>query len=107
MHILSALLLAIAVNVDNFAVGIAYGIKKLQIGWLINLFIGLVSAIGTYLAISVGNDIKNYLSVNVANALGSLILIAIGIWRIWKTFLLGISGGYFLGARFTTKISGL
>ncbi|MBD2440837.1 sporulation membrane protein YtaF [Nostoc sp. FACHB-110] len=85
MHILSALLLAIAVNVDNFAVGIAYGIKKLQIGWLTNLFIGLVSAIGTYLAISVGHDIKNYLSINVANALGSFILIAVGIWSIWKT----------------------
>ncbi|QIR35850.1 sporulation membrane protein YtaF [Tolypothrix sp. PCC 7910] len=85
MHILSALLLAIAANVDNFAVGIAYGIKKLQIGWLTNLFIGLISASGTYLAISVGNDIKNYLSVNVANALGSFILIAVGIWSIWKT----------------------
>ncbi|AUB43915.1 Putative Mn2+ efflux pump MntP (plasmid) [Nostoc flagelliforme CCNUN1] len=85
MHILSALLLAIAVNVDNFAVGIAYGIKKLQIGWLTNLFIGLISAAGTYLAISVGNDIRNYLSVNVANVLGSFILIAVGIWSIWKT----------------------
>jgi putative sporulation protein YtaF len=79
MHLLSALLLAIAVNVDNFAVGIAYGIKKLQIGWLTNLFIGLISAVGTYLAIYVGNDIKNYLSVNVANVLGSLILIAVGV----------------------------
>jgi putative sporulation protein YtaF len=85
MHLLSALLLAIAVNVDNFAVGIAYGIKKLQIGWLTNLFIGLISAVGTYLAISVGNEIKNYLSVNVANVLGSLILIAVGVWSIRKT----------------------
>jgi putative sporulation protein YtaF len=85
MYLLSALLLAIAVNVDNFAVGIAYGIKKLQIGWLTNLFIGLISAVGTYLAISVGNEIKNYLSVNVANVLGSLILIAVGVWSIRKT----------------------
>lgn len=85
MHILSALLLAIAVNVDNFAVGIAYGIKKIRIGWLTNLFIGLISAIGTYLALSVGNDIENYFSANIANALGSFILIAVGIWSIWKT----------------------
>jgi putative Mn2+ efflux pump MntP len=85
MHLLSALLIAIASNVDNFAVGIAYGIKKLQIGWLTNLFIGLISASGTYLALSVGNDLQNYLSVNIANVLGSFILIAVGVWSIWKT----------------------
>ncbi|MBD0385692.1 MAG: manganese efflux pump [Nostoc sp. C3-bin3] len=85
MHILSALLLAIAVNIDNFAVGIAYGIKKIQIGWLTNLFISLITAAGTYLALSVGNDLENYFSANIANALGSLILIAVGIWSIWKT----------------------
>ncbi len=86
MHLISAFLLAIASNVDNFAVGIAYGMKKLKIGILTNLFIALVSAIGTFLSISVGEDINNYLSVDVANVLGSLVLVAVGIWSIEETF---------------------
>ncbi|MFH7030008.1 MAG: manganese efflux pump [Heteroscytonema crispum UTEX LB 1556] len=86
MHLISTFLLAIAANVDNFAVGIAYGVKKLQIGILTNLFIALVSAIGTFLSISVGDDINNYLSVNVANVLGSFVLVAVGVWSIRETF---------------------
>lgn len=46
--------------IDNFAVGIAYGVKKLKIGILTNLFIALVSAIGTYLSVAVGKDINHY-----------------------------------------------
>jgi putative Mn2+ efflux pump MntP len=86
MHLISAFLLAIASNVDNFAVGIAYGVKKLKIGILTNLFIALVSAIGTFLSISVGEDINNYLSVDVANVLGSFVFVAVGVWSIEETF---------------------
>lgn len=86
MHFISAFLLAIASNVDNFAVGVAYGVKKLKIGFATNLFIAFVSATGTYLSIAVGSDINHYLSTSVANALGSLVLIAVGVWSIWQTF---------------------
>jgi putative Mn2+ efflux pump MntP len=85
MHLISALLLAIASNVDNFAVGIAYGVKKLKISTLTSLFIALVSAIGTFLSISVGEDINNYLSVDAANILGSIVLVAVGAWSIRDT----------------------
>jgi putative Mn2+ efflux pump MntP len=85
MHLISALLLAIASNVDNFAVGIAYGVKRLKIGVFTNLFIALVSAIGTFLSISVGEDINNYLSGDVANVLGSFVLVAVGVWSIKAT----------------------
>jgi putative Mn2+ efflux pump MntP len=85
MHLISALLLAIASNIDNFAVGIAYGVKKLKIGILTNLFIAFVSATGTYLSLAVGKDINHYLSISTANALGSFVLIAVGAWSLWET----------------------
>jgi putative Mn2+ efflux pump MntP len=85
MHLISAFLLAIASNVDNFAVGIAYGVKKLKIGFATNLFIAVISAIGTFLSISVGGDINRYLSVTNANLLGSLVLVAVGVWSIRET----------------------
>jgi putative Mn2+ efflux pump MntP len=84
-HLISALILAIASNVDNFAVGIAYGVKKLKIGLLTNLFIATISAVGTFLSISVGEDINRYLSVPNANLLGSAVLVAVGAWSIRET----------------------
>lgn len=85
MHLLSELLLSLSSNVDNLAVGLAYGIKKLRINLLTNLFIAFISAIGTFLSISVGTVIGNYLPADVANFLGSAVLVAIGIWGIQAT----------------------
>ncbi len=84
-HLLSSLLLALASNVDNFAVGIAYGMKRLRISLLSNLLIALVSGIGTLLSMSVGDVISSYLPSPVANGLGSAVLVAIGLWGIWET----------------------
>ncbi|GAP94847.1 manganese efflux pump [Leptolyngbya sp. NIES-2104] len=84
-HLLSAFILCFSSNVDNFAVAVAYGVKNLRIGRLSNLLIALVSALGTLLSLSVGEVIGRYLSDQVANFLGSGVLIAIGIWGIWDT----------------------
>jgi putative Mn2+ efflux pump MntP len=84
-HFLSSLFLSSASNVDNFAVAIAYGVKRLRIDWLSNLLIALVSALGTILSMSVGTVISRHLPPPVANLLGSGVLIAIGIMGIWDT----------------------
>lgn len=85
MHLISALLLAISANVDNLAVGIAYGFKKIRIGLSTNLFIAFISALSTYLATSVGEDISKSLNISVANFIGSAVLVGIGIWVIRET----------------------
>lgn len=84
-HLLSSLFLSSASNVDNFAVAIAYGVKRLRIDWLSNLLIALVSALGTILSMSVGTVISRHLPPPVANLLGSGVLIAIGLMGIWDT----------------------
>jgi putative Mn2+ efflux pump MntP len=71
--------------VDNLAVAIAYGVKKLRIDWLSNGLIALVSALGTILSMSVGAVISRHLPPAIANGLGSGVLIAIGIIGIWDT----------------------
>jgi putative Mn2+ efflux pump MntP len=85
MHFITAFVLAIAANVDNFAVGIAYGFKNIKIGLSTNLFIGFISALGTYLATSVGEDIGKSLDIRVANLLSSAVLVGIGVWVIRQT----------------------
>ena len=81
-HLLSSFLLSISCNVDNFAVGIAYGVKKIRICILSNLVIACVSGVGTVASMMAGKVICNYLPNVIANALGSGALITIGIWTI-------------------------
>ena len=66
-HLLSSFVLCFSSNVDNFAVAVAYGVKKLRIGILSNCLIALVSALGTLLSLSVGAVIERYLPDPVAN----------------------------------------
>lgn len=84
-HVLSSFLLAFSANIDNFAVAIAYGVKKLHIGILSNVLIAFVSALGAVLSMAVGTSISRYLPNPIANVLGSGVLIAIGLWGIWDT----------------------
>lgn len=84
-HLLSSFVLCFSSNVDNFAVAVAYGVKKLRIGYLSNCLIALVSALGTLLSLSVGAAIERYLPDSVANTIGSAVLISIGVWGIWDT----------------------
>lgn len=80
----SIFLLAIATNVDNLAVAIAYGVRKIKIGKASNLMISLVTGIGTYVSISVGMTIRNYLNASASNLIGSFVFVTIGLWVIWE-----------------------
>jgi putative Mn2+ efflux pump MntP len=81
-HLLSSILLAISSNVDNFAIGIAYGVKKLKIGFLSNLSIAVVSALGTYISMTLGAIIAKFISDELANILGSIALVILGVWGL-------------------------
>ena len=44
---LSAVIFSMSSNLDNFVIGIAFGIKKIKIGFLPNLLIALITVAGT------------------------------------------------------------
>ncbi|MGK7875263.1 MAG: manganese efflux pump [Xenococcaceae cyanobacterium] len=81
--IIASTLLSLSTNVDNFAVGIAYSVKKLTISFPANLLIASLSGISTFTSMSVGDWVNHFLSPNVAHKLGSGILIIIGFLTIW------------------------
>ncbi|MBC7515262.1 MAG: hypothetical protein H7237_02310 [Alkalinema sp. FL-bin-369] len=85
LHLFSIALISISSNADSFAVAIAYGIKKVRITICANLLIAVVSSLGTFLSISIGQMIGGYLSQSTANILGSGVLISIGIFGMWQT----------------------
>lgn len=86
MQILSTILFVLSASTDNFVVGLSYGIKKIRIIPSINIFIAAISALGTMLSMEFGKLIINFLPNGLTNMLGSLILIAIGLWSILGEF---------------------
>ena len=87
MHILSSLLFAFSANIDNFVVGLSYGIKKIKIGLVSNLLIALISMTGTILSMLAGKVILRFVPENMSNSIGSIMLILIGSWTIVKPLL--------------------
>jgi putative sporulation protein YtaF len=85
IHAFSGVIVSISSNVDSFAVALAYGIKKVGIGIPANLLIAFISSLGTCISMLFGEAIGGYLPQTVANALGSGVLITIGLWGMWES----------------------
>jgi putative sporulation protein YtaF len=83
MEWLSIILIGIAANLDNLGVGIAYGVQSTTIPVKSNIIIAIIGAMITYLSVSLGAVIGTYISTDLANIGGGLILISIGSWTIW------------------------
>lgn len=91
MHFLSAFLFAISANLDNLTIGVAYGIKRIKIEPESNLIIACITAIGTFLSMSLGSLFTEIISTETANLIGSSILVFVGglfiVEFIWKEFM--------------------
>ncbi|AFM39743.1 putative sporulation protein YtaF [Desulfosporosinus acidiphilus SJ4] len=78
MHIMTALFVGLAANLDNFGVGVSYGVQKIRIPFLSNFFIALLSGLVTFAAVFTGHFLSHY--ITVANMIGAILIILIGIW---------------------------
>jgi len=82
MKFVLVILFAISSNIDNIGVAAAYGIRKVRIGFQINLLIACTTSLLTYLAIILGNKLESLLPEVIGRYAGPLVIIAIGIWMI-------------------------
>ena len=82
MQWITIIILGIAANLDNLGVGLAYGVKKTKIPFVSNFIIALVSMIVTFVSVTTGSTITQYISITAANLLGSLLLCLVGIWML-------------------------
>ncbi|WP_209122064.1 sporulation membrane protein YtaF [Alkalihalobacillus sp. BA299] len=82
----SLLLLALAVSLDSFGVGLTYGLRKMKLPFKSLFFIAFCSAASILIAMTFGNLIQRYLSPQFAEALGGIILILIGAWALYQVF---------------------
>lgn len=77
-----SILIALAANLDNLGVGIAYGVLKIKISPISNLIIAVISFIATWLSAKAGEAISLYLNPQLAVILGAILLCGVGIWVI-------------------------
>jgi putative Mn2+ efflux pump MntP len=81
---LSLLLLALAVSLDGFGVGVTYGLRRIRIPWSSILIIACCSGLILLLSTKLGAWVAAYLSPVWAKGMGAVILILIGCWAVFQ-----------------------
>ncbi|MCJ8010197.1 manganese efflux pump [Paenibacillus sp. KQZ6P-2] len=81
-HVFSLLLLAFALSLDSFGVGITYGLRQMKISPVSVVIISLCSGIIIYISMQVGVLLARVVSPEAASIVGAVILIIMGTWSL-------------------------
>jgi putative Mn2+ efflux pump MntP len=79
---LLALIFSLSSNLDNFVIGLTYGVKNERIPLKANAIIAFITAFITFLSMLGGKLITQLIPNHVSNELGSVIFILMGCWFI-------------------------
>ncbi|WP_226680315.1 sporulation membrane protein YtaF [Sutcliffiella horikoshii] len=83
---ISLILLAFAVSLDSFSVGLTYGLRKMHMPLKSISIIACCSAVSLLLAMLVGTILMKFLSPAFAETIGGSILIVLGMWVLYQFF---------------------
>lgn len=83
-HVASIILLAFAVSLDGFGVGITYGIRKIKIPPSSVFIISCCSGLIILVSMLAGVAMSGWLSPRGASMIGAGILIVIGLWALYR-----------------------
>lgn len=86
MHYIYTLFIALANNLDNIGVRIAYSIRGIKISTSKNLWISVITFIISSLAAFSGKIISNILNKQVSSIISMILLVAIGLWIILEPY---------------------
>jgi len=84
LPVVSLLVLALAVSLDGFGVGVMYGLRKIRMPLISIGIISLCSGCIIYMAMQIGVWISQFVDPVFAKAIGGVILIGIGIWAVYQ-----------------------
>jgi putative sporulation protein YtaF len=86
-HLSTAILLALASNLDNVGVGVAYGMRRVRMPLTSNLLIAAITASGTLASMLLGSSVGKLLNSSIASFLAGGLLITMGIWVVVREVL--------------------
>lgn len=84
MAMLSLVIVAFAVSLDGFGVGVMYGLRQLKIPIRSIIVIALCSAATILISMQIGSWLAGFLPPKWAEGIGAFILIGIGIASLWQ-----------------------
>ncbi|WP_200759731.1 manganese efflux pump [Effusibacillus dendaii] len=84
MHWLSIVLIGLASNLDNLGIGVSFGMRTTKIPFISNLIIAIISMIATSLSLLLGEYFSGFVSSMVANFVGGILIVMVGVWSIWS-----------------------
>lgn len=83
VYFLSIFLLCLAPNLDNMAIGLAYGIRKINVPFKSNFAIALFSGIATLISSLFGKLLANNIPIHTGNIIGGSIVSLMGLYTIF------------------------
>lgn len=93
MHFFSMIMLGLAVSIDGFGVGFAYGLRRLRIPLYSLFIICLSSALSVFISMEVGSVIAGMIHMQVGSVLGGTMLVGVGFLIIRQALGIGVSHG--------------
>lgn len=85
MEFFTVVLFALALNMDAFATGVAYGMRRIKLPLTSLLIISSLSILAITLSMLAGNVLAGFLPEAFAHRLGGIILLVIGGWFVWQS----------------------
>lgn len=80
----TAILLAIALSLDGFGVGMSYGLRRIRIPWTSMLMISFCTIISMSSAVLFGGWFAQWVNFIPPNILGAIILLSLGIYQVLR-----------------------
>lgn len=80
VELLALLVFGVALSLDGFAAGLAYGLRQVRIPFFSLLVIALTSGVAISISLAVGLAAAQFIAPAVARVLGGILLILLGFW---------------------------
>lgn len=85
LELLTYILFALALNLDSFGAGLAYGARQIKVPLLSLIIISLISVAAICFSMLGGQVLLSFLPASFAHRLGGVLLLLIGLWVLLQT----------------------
>ncbi|MBU4554216.1 MAG: sporulation membrane protein YtaF [Eubacteriales bacterium] len=80
MELVALLVFGVALSLDGFAAGLAYGLRRIQMPFLSLMIICLTSGIAISISLGLGFAAAQVMAPEAAQVIGGILLIFLGVW---------------------------
>lgn len=85
MELLSYIFFALALNLDSFVSGLAYGARQIKVPLISLSIISLISMLAISISMLGGHILLSFISAISARRVGGVLLLIIGLWILYQT----------------------